>query len=120
MDDAALNDYNVQASVDNFLEQARTAANMTAGCEGMGSGDARCDVMFMMGTDFSYENAVTWFRNIDKIIKYVNLGTASHGVHAQYGTPDDYSSSKISTTPLPPRVDDMFPYCDSPHACWSG
>ncbi len=28
--------------------------------------------MMTMGSDFQYENANTWFKNLDKLIKYVN------------------------------------------------
>ena len=28
--------------------------------------------MMTMGGDFQYENAVMWFKNLDKLIKYVN------------------------------------------------
>ena len=28
--------------------------------------------MMTMGADFNYGNAVTWFKNLDKLIHYVN------------------------------------------------
>jgi len=28
--------------------------------------------MMTMGSDFEYENANLWFKNLDKLIKYVN------------------------------------------------
>jgi lysosomal alpha-mannosidase len=30
------------------------------------------DIMLTMGCDFEYSNARTWFKNLDKLIKYVN------------------------------------------------
>ena len=29
-------------------------------------------IMMTMGSDFQYENANEWFKNLDKLIKYVN------------------------------------------------
>jgi hypothetical protein len=31
------------------------------------------DVIFLMGSDFTYAAAESWFRNLDKLIHYVNL-----------------------------------------------
>lgn len=30
------------------------------------------DIMLTMGSDFEYSNAYTWFKNLDKLIDYVN------------------------------------------------
>ena len=38
------------------------------------------DLMFLEGTDFSYENAFTWFDNIDKIIHYVRRAQHVNGL----------------------------------------
>lgn len=42
------------------------------------------DIMLTMGCDFQYSNARTWFKNLDKLIKYVNLDGR---VNAFYSTP---------------------------------
>ena len=30
------------------------------------------NIMMTMGSDFQYENAHEWYKNLDKLIKYVN------------------------------------------------
>ena len=29
-------------------------------------------IMFTMGSDFNYENALEWYKNLDKLVHYVN------------------------------------------------
>jgi hypothetical protein len=36
--------------------------------------------MMTMGDDFEYENANEWFKNLDKLIKYVNAQVNLHNV----------------------------------------
>jgi lysosomal alpha-mannosidase len=35
-------------------------------------GFATNHIMMTMGSDFEYENANLWYKNLDKLIKYVN------------------------------------------------
>ena len=49
--------------VELFVETAKQYAEWTQGNH----------VMFLMGSDFHYANARSWFKNLDKIIHYVNL-----------------------------------------------
>lgn len=80
-------------------------------------------MMIMMATDFSGENAETWYRNIDKLIHYVNLPGGPGGggkYNLLYSTPSIYTAAKAATTPLPLRDEDVMPYADGPHAFWSG
>lgn len=70
---------------------------------------AGSDVMIMMATDFSMENAFTWFRNIDRLIAAVN---ANGTYNAFYSTPSIYTAAKAATTALPLRTEDVMPYAD--------
>jgi hypothetical protein len=47
------------------------------------------NIMLSMGADFVYSNANTWFKNMDKLIHYVNK------VRAQRGWGDDVKMSII-------------------------
>lgn len=51
MDSACLTENNVAERVDKFVEQAFLLSNVTRGN----------DVMFTMGTDFTYANAHVWW-----------------------------------------------------------
>lgn len=43
-------------------------------------------IMFTMGTDFRYQYAHTWFRQMDKLLHYVNL--VSHPISClKYNVP---------------------------------
>lgn len=44
-----------------------------------------------MGSDFQYENANLWYKNMDKLIKYVNaLQAKGSMVNVLYSTPSCY------------------------------
>ncbi len=64
--------------------------------------------MFTMGTDFEYQNANSWFKNLDKLIHYVNLDGR---VNVFYSTPTLYTNSKHEAmTTWTTKQDDFFPY----------
>lgn len=66
--------------------------------------------MFLMGTDFFYDNADRWFASLDKVIHYVNLDGR---VNALYSTPSDYAKAKLgSGIQYSTKTDDFFPYAD--------
>ena len=59
-DDPDLFDYNVDDRVDAFIKDILLQA-----------GNYRTNhVMFTFGSDFHYENAIEYFKNIDKLMKY--------------------------------------------------
>jgi hypothetical protein len=107
MDDPELEDYNVPDVVARFNALIDDQLTFTAGQ----------DTMIMMATDFSGENAQTWYRNVDKLIHHVN---AAGKYNLLYSTPSIYTAAKIATTPLPQRSEDVMPYFDDAHAVWTG
>eukprot|EP01018_Ginkgo_biloba_P017377 Gb_01738 [translate_table: standard] len=61
-DDLLLFDYNVQERIDDFVSASIIQANVTR----------TNHIMWTMGTDFQYQYANTWFKEMDKFIHYVN------------------------------------------------
>ena len=62
MDDAKLFDVNVKERVDAFVAEVCDQAKHYK----------TNNVILTMGSDFMYENANLWFKNLDKLVKYVN------------------------------------------------
>jgi lysosomal alpha-mannosidase len=77
-----------------------------------------------MGSDFTFMNARQNFKNLDKLMKYVN----SHpelGIHVEYSTPSKYMKrvaevSKKENITYPKKTDDFFPYAMEPQGYWTG
>uniref|UniRef100_A0ACD5U233 Uncharacterized protein n=1 Tax=Avena sativa TaxID=4498 RepID=A0ACD5U233_AVESA len=61
-DDLLLFDYNVEQRVNDFVSAAIAQANVTR----------TNHIMWTMGDDFNYQYAESWFRNMDRLIHYVN------------------------------------------------
>ncbi|KAI9121310.1 hypothetical protein K1719_008343 [Acacia pycnantha] len=107
-DDILLFDYNVQERVNDFVSAALAQANVTR----------TNHIMWTMGTDFRYQYANSWFRQMDKFIHYVNLDGR---VNALYSTPSIYTDAKYAANEeWPLKFDDFFPYADHPNAYWTG
>uniref|UniRef100_A0A6V7QUP3 Alpha-mannosidase n=1 Tax=Ananas comosus var. bracteatus TaxID=296719 RepID=A0A6V7QUP3_ANACO len=107
-DDALLFDYNVQERVNDFVAAALSQANITR----------TNHIMFTMGTDFKYQYANSWFRQLDKFIHYVNKDGR---VNALYSTPSIYTDAKhAANESWPLKTDDFFPYADHANAYWTG
>ncbi|XP_006819382.1 lysosomal alpha-mannosidase-like, partial [Saccoglossus kowalevskii] len=110
-DDPNLFDYNVDQKVNDFLKFVR----------GQAKSFRTNHTILTMGSDFQYENANLWYKNLDKLIKYVNAKENETKVHVLYSTPSCYTYNvnkagiKWST-----KSDDFFPYANSPHSFWSG
>ncbi|KAL2500188.1 Glycosyl hydrolase family 38 protein [Abeliophyllum distichum] len=80
-DDDPLFDYNVEQRVNDFVAAALQQANVTR----------TNHIMWTMGTDFRYQYAVSWYRQMDKFIHYVNMDGR---VNALYSTPSIYTDAK--------------------------
>ncbi|KAJ9562484.1 hypothetical protein OSB04_007644 [Centaurea solstitialis] len=107
-DDVLLFDYNVQERVNDFVAAAMAQANVTR----------TNHIMWAMGTDFRYQYAVSWFRQMDKFIHYVNLDGR---VNALYSTPSIYTDAKYAANETwPLKTGDFFPYADKVNTYWTG
>ncbi|MCL7038410.1 hypothetical protein MKW94_014475 [Papaver nudicaule] len=107
-DDINLFDYNVQERVDDFVASAISQANITR----------TNHIMWTMGTDFKYQYANSWFRQMDKFIHYVNMDGR---VNALYSTPSIYTDAKYATQESwPLKTGDFFPYADRANSYWTG
>ncbi|KAF7819347.1 putative alpha-mannosidase [Senna tora] len=107
-DNVNLFDYNVQDRVNDFVAAAVSQANITR----------TNHIMWTMGTDFKYQYANTWFRQMDKLIHYVNKDGR---VNALYSTPSIYTDAKYAANESwPIKTDDFFPYADRVNAYWTG
>ncbi|MED6211149.1 hypothetical protein PIB30_070832 [Stylosanthes scabra] len=107
-DDVNLFDYNVPERVNEFVEAAISQANITQ----------TNHIMWTMGTDFKYQYAHTWFRQMDKFIHYVNQDGR---VHALYSTPSKYTDAKHAANEAwPIKTEDYFPYADVENGYWTG
>ncbi|XP_055962394.1 alpha-mannosidase isoform X2 [Mercurialis annua] len=107
-DNPLLFDYNVEQRVNDFVNAAMTQANVTR----------TNHIMWTMGDDFQYQYAESWFKQMDKLIHYVNKDGR---VNALYSTPSIYTDIKnAASVSWPLKTDDYFPYADSSHAYWTG
>jgi alpha-mannosidase len=61
-------------------------------------------------SDFQYENAAEWFKNLDKLIHYVNKDGR---LNVFYSTPIEYTEARHDEKlAFGVKRDDFFPYAD--------
>ncbi|XP_067124288.1 lysosomal alpha-mannosidase [Centruroides vittatus] len=112
MDDPRMEDYNVNERVEEFIKIIMNEAK-----------NYRTNHIIMtMGNDFNYQYAESWFKNLDKLMYYVNQ-QQKHGrkINVFYSTPSCYLKAvqkKNETWKI--KTDDFFPYASDPHAFWTG
>ncbi|KAI4882355.1 hypothetical protein NFI96_027804, partial [Prochilodus magdalenae] len=68
------------------------------------------------------KNAIPWYKNMDKLIRYVNAQQAKGSqVNVLYSTPSCYLQElHLANQTWPLKSDDFFPYADGPHDFWTG
>jgi len=120
--DPLVEGFNIDQRVSDFVDVISLQANRTLGH----------NVMATMGEDFNYENAFVYFRNLDKLIEYVNQYQAEGKIDKQklakfdainlfYSTPDIYTDAKhAEKIQFEVKDDDFFPYSDCENCFWSG
>ncbi|KAM9494751.1 LOW QUALITY PROTEIN: lysosomal alpha-mannosidase [Clarias gariepinus] len=111
-DDPDLEDYNVDDLVDTFIKISYTQAETYK----------TNHIIMTMGSDFQYENAVPWYKNMDKLIHHVNAKQATGSkVNVLYSTPSCYLQElNLANATWPLKTDDFFPYADDAHDFWTG
>ncbi|CAG2170825.1 unnamed protein product [Oppiella nova] len=112
IDDPESEDYNVDKTVDWFINYAKQYSNNYA----------TNNILFPMGTDFYYQSAEPYFKNMDKLIKYVNERKAKgSNINAFYSTPTCYMHGiHLSNYTFTTKKDDFFPYATAPHSFFTG
>lgn len=111
-DDPDLEDYNVDDVVMQFIKIAKNQAAVYKSNH----------IIMTMGSDFQYENANLWYKNMDKLIYYVNARQKNGSkVNVLYSTPSCYLQElhKANLT-WTLKTDDFFPYADDAHDFWTG
>ncbi|EDX04287.1 GD22382 [Drosophila simulans] len=78
--------------------------------------------MVPMGGDFQYEDAKVNYKNMDKLIKYINERQASGSKYnIFYSTPSCYLNSlHQSLESWPNKTQDFFPYAHEKNSFWTG
>lgn len=78
------------------------------------------NLLHTLGEDFQYTNSRMWYKNVDKLIKYINA-RPEYGVTVQYSTPSAYIEAiRKEAATYPTKTDDFFPYADNAHSFWTG
>lgn len=76
------------------------------------------DIMMPVGHDFYWINAFINYKNLDKMIHYVNQDGR---VNLMYSTPSTFVAAKAAyNQSWPVTVGDSFPYMDCKGCYWSG
>ena len=99
------------------------------------------NIMLTMGEDFNYENSLTWYENMEKMVSSLLALQASgkvdvasilaprfNKINIFYSSPDTYTQCKFKEIkaaekldgPYETKTDDFFPYSDRPNGFWTG
>ncbi|EDV31827.1 uncharacterized protein Dana_GF14353 [Drosophila ananassae] len=103
---------NVESRVDEFLDYA----------EEVSSHFITNHIMIPMGGDFQYEDARMNYKNMDKLIRYINERQTNGSIYnIFYSTPSCYLNSlHKSLKSWPSKTQDFFPYAHGKGSFWTG
>ncbi|XP_054707229.1 lysosomal alpha-mannosidase-like [Uloborus diversus] len=79
-------------------------------------------IVMTMGMDFHYRDSLSWFKNLDYLISYVNsLQSVGMKVNMFYSTPSCYLNSlHNSNVTWTTMKTDFMPYASKQHEYWTG
>jgi hypothetical protein len=82
------------------------------------------NLFMLMGKDFAFKDADSYFHNSDQMIQYYNDHEGfKYNVELIYSTPSQYIDAIASQKQIvfwPTRYEDMFPYKDTQFSYWTG
>ncbi|XP_049857125.1 lysosomal alpha-mannosidase-like isoform X1 [Schistocerca gregaria] len=112
IDDKDSPDYNVDERVSAFIKYAELQSQYYSSN----------NIVLTMGGDFTYQDAHMWYKNMDKIIRYVNANKSNGTkLNVFYSTPACYLKALNDQDLMwPVKNDDFFPYASDPHSYWTG
>ncbi|KAJ4433197.1 hypothetical protein ANN_15454, partial [Periplaneta americana] len=109
IDDQKSPDYNVDQKIQDFVAFVKQQA----------SSYTSQNIILTMGEDFHYQDANMWYKNLDKLIRYVNAADSSLNVF--YSTPSCYLKAvNDAGLTYTTKQDDFFPYASDSHSYWTG
>ena len=120
-DEPSLKDYNVPEMVARFERAAAEQAGWFQGADANEKGGRGGDVMFTMGTDFTYGAAGYWYDQLDRLVRNVNQ-RAGDRLRVFYSTPSAYLDAKLANPEMrwETKRGDFFPYGSYAHQYWTG
>ena len=79
-------------------------------------------VLLPFGCDFTFQNAHMVYKNVDRLIEYINAHTKELGATVRYSTPTEYlrAVQEQYQGDWPVVENDFFPYADGNASYWSG
>ncbi|ETI47384.1 hypothetical protein F443_08394 [Phytophthora nicotianae P1569] len=107
-DDAELHDYDVCDEVEQFVSNAKMRGDHSKGNH----------VFIPMGCDFQFDNSLRWFKNMDKIIHYVNQDGRVNVLYSNLSYYTDLKREEGLSWSV--KTDDFFPYGSAQDDYWSG
>ncbi|EGZ21682.1 hypothetical protein PHYSODRAFT_360129 [Phytophthora sojae] len=107
-DDADLHDYDVCDEVEQFVSNAKMRGAASKGNH----------VFIPMGCDFQFDNSRRWFKNMDKLIHYVNQDARVNVLYSNLSYYTDVKRAEGLTWSV--KTDDFFPYASARDDYWSG
>lgn len=79
------------------------------------------NLLWAFGCDFNYQNSWTMFKNMDRLMDYVNEHSSEYNVTMKYALLSDYIDALHNVNATWPTYDgDWFPYNDNNVSFWTG
>ncbi|CEG47425.1 lysosomal alpha [Plasmopara halstedii] len=107
-DDAELHDFDVCDEVEAFVKNAKMRGDATKGNH----------VFIPMGCDFQFDNSRRWYKNMDKILHYVNQDGRVNVLYSNLSYYTDLKREEGITWSV--KTDDFLPYGSARDDYWSG